>query len=201
MAQVLKPEVRDRIQAAALRCFAEHGYERTTLARIAAEAGTAVANLYRYFPSKQALLDVVVPCELPERHDALLDTRITALSCGTPAHAAEDLLDFWVDHRLAVAILLDNADGTPYADYPAAFVHRMVTRMHDHVATVVETPLSPAQRTVLYLLFDNTRRAIAQILRTANDRDELRALITAFWSYQVPGLDGFLAHLRDTAHP
>ena len=43
---------------------------------------------------------------------------------------------------------------------------------------------------ILKLVFDNTRRAIARILATGTDRPETAALITAFWSYQIPGLNG-----------
>lgn len=192
MAQVLKAEVRDRIADAALRRFAEQGYERTTLARIAADAGTAVANVYRYFPNKEALLAAVVPPDLAERHDALLDTRVAALSGGDPGPAAADLLAFWTEHRLALVVLLARAEGTPYADYPDAFVDRMVR----HLRSALPGPPTPAQDTVLRLVFDNTRRAVAHLLLTAADGDELAEMVGAFWSYQVPGLDGFLAGLR-----
>jgi hypothetical protein len=45
-------------------------------------------------------------------------------------------------------------------------------------------------------VFDNTRRAIARILATGTDREETAALITAFWSYQVPGLNGLMAFIN-----
>ncbi|WP_448613920.1 TetR/AcrR family transcriptional regulator [Modestobacter sp. URMC 112] len=197
MAQVLKPAVRARIREAALRCFADQGYPGTSMASIAAAAGTAPANVYRYFPSKEALFADVVPAELPRRHDELLDTRIAALTQGTGERsaAAAELLDFWLDHRLAVGVLLDRAEGTPFAGYPAAFVRRLV----EHAERALPGPPAPAQRDVLELVFDNTRRAIARILATARDREHAGALVTGFWSYQLPGLDGLLAHLASSA--
>jgi AcrR family transcriptional regulator len=195
MAQVLKTTVRAKIEAAALSCFAHQGYDGTTMAQIASSAQTAPANVYRYFASKEVLFTTVVPADLPGRHDRLLDTRIAALARTQPSSAAEALLDFWLDQRLAVAVLLDRADGTAYHDYPAAFVQRLV----DHAGHTLNHPLSPAHRQILELVFDNTRRALAQILLRARDRNETRELIAAFWSYQIPGLDGLLAHLRDDA--
>jgi AcrR family transcriptional regulator len=195
MAQVLKPAVRARIEAAALRCFADRGYDGTSIAAISAAAGTAPANVYRYFASKQAVFDAVVPADLPARHDALLDSRIAALAAGRaePSPAAAELLDFWLDHRLAVVVLLDRAEGTRFADYPAGFVRRLA----EHAERSLEHPASPVQREVLDLVFDNTRRALAHILRTATGREHARALVAGFWSYQLPGLDGLLSHLRD----
>jgi AcrR family transcriptional regulator len=197
MAQVLKPEVRGRIEAAALRCFAERGYAGTSMAEIAAAAGTAPGNVYRYFPSKEQLLAAAVPADLPARHDRLLDARIAALAGGgaDQGKAAAELLEFWLDQPLAVVVLLDRADGTPFAGYPAAFVRRLV----EHVEHSLDRPPSPVHRAMLDLVFDNTRRAIAHILRTGQSRDHVRAMVAAFWSYQLPGLDGLLAHLRDPA--
>ena len=40
----------------ALRLFAERGYEQTTLRGIARDAGVSVGLLYRYFPSKLAVV-------------------------------------------------------------------------------------------------------------------------------------------------
>ena len=47
---------KDRLYAVALRLIAERGYEATTLRDIAKEADVSVGLLYRYFPSKHAVV-------------------------------------------------------------------------------------------------------------------------------------------------
>ncbi|MDE3135149.1 MAG: TetR/AcrR family transcriptional regulator [Acidobacteriota bacterium] len=47
---------RDRLYAIAIHMIADRGYEATTLRDIAKEAGVSVGLLYRYFPSKQAVV-------------------------------------------------------------------------------------------------------------------------------------------------
>jgi AcrR family transcriptional regulator len=47
---------RDRLYETAIRMVSERGYEATTLREIAGEAGVSVGLLYRYFPSKQAVI-------------------------------------------------------------------------------------------------------------------------------------------------
>lgn len=198
MPQVLKPAVRTRIEQAALQSFADHGYAGSSVAAIAAAAGTAPANVYRYFADKAELFSAVVPAEVASRHDELLDSRVTALAMSDPAvstSAASALLDFWLEHRLAVVILLDQAAGTPYAGYPEAFVARLV----GHVQRGHARRLSALQRELLELVFDNTRRAISRILRSTDDPDRIRELIAGFWSYQLPGLDGLMRHLGGPA--
>lgn len=48
---------RDRIIAAAERCFTTHGYDRTTLREIAREADLSTGAIYTYFRTKAEVLD------------------------------------------------------------------------------------------------------------------------------------------------
>jgi AcrR family transcriptional regulator len=47
---------RDEILAAAQRCFVRSGFHGASMQDICAEAGMSPGNLYRYFPSKEALI-------------------------------------------------------------------------------------------------------------------------------------------------
>ncbi|QFG22699.1 TetR family transcriptional regulator [Actinomadura sp. WMMB 499] len=51
-----KARTRALIQATALRLFREHGYEATTVERIAREAEVAHTTVFRYFPTKEDLV-------------------------------------------------------------------------------------------------------------------------------------------------
>jgi TetR/AcrR family transcriptional repressor of uid operon len=50
------PDRRARILDAAEHCFVRSGFHRTTMQDVAAEAGMSQGNLYRYFPSKDAIV-------------------------------------------------------------------------------------------------------------------------------------------------
>jgi len=47
---------RAEILDAAERCFARHGFHQTSMQDICTEAGMSAGNLYRYFPSKEAII-------------------------------------------------------------------------------------------------------------------------------------------------
>jgi hypothetical protein len=47
---------RSQILDAAERCFAQAGFHRTTMQDVARDAGMVPGNLYRYFPSKNAIV-------------------------------------------------------------------------------------------------------------------------------------------------
>lgn len=54
---------RQEILAAAMACFARHGFHRTTMADIAAEAGISDGLAYRYFAGKDEIIRAVVDQE------------------------------------------------------------------------------------------------------------------------------------------
>lgn len=192
MPQTQKPEVRQRILAAAGDEFYEHGYHGATLAGIARRAGTATANLYRYYPDKAALFDAAIPDDFVAHLDELVDRRIAALTEPLdPTPTAEELLDFWLTHRRRVATLLDHTGSTRRGGYPRRFVDRLV----DHLDRSVPGRLTDQQRALATIVFDNTRRAIVEILRLDLDDTTTRHLIAGFWSYQLPGLDGLRSWL------
>ncbi len=197
MPQVLKDEIRDRIRDAALEVFAAHGYEGASMAAIAARAGLGTATTYRYYPGKAELFEAVVPSDLARRFEALLDRRVRALADvafgAAPADdAGDEMLRFWIEHRLAVVVLLDRAQGTEYARYGERFVELLVSTTLARIRA--ERPglrVRPTARFVLQRIFENTRRMLAAILEGHDDERALREAIEAFWSYQIPGLRGF----------
>ena len=52
----LRYDRRDEILAAAQRCFVRSGFHSASMQDICAEAGMSPGNLYRYFPSKEAII-------------------------------------------------------------------------------------------------------------------------------------------------
>ena len=54
------------ILAAAERAFVRHGFHASTMQDVAAEAGMSPGNLYRYFPSKDAIVAGLCECDQEE---------------------------------------------------------------------------------------------------------------------------------------
>ncbi len=204
MPQVLKDDVRERILGAALEVFAAQGYAGATMTAIAERAGLGTASLYRYYASKGELFDAVVTPALAERFEALLERRVRALAqatFGEPAsrtdERGDEMLRFWVQHRLAVVVLLDRAAGTAYAPFGERFVQLLVSSTLTQLrAAHPGLRVDATARLVLTRIFENTRGMLASLLEAFADERALREAIEGFWSYQVPGLRGFAAWLR-----
>ena len=109
MTQVLKDHVRERIVAAALDVFAARGFGGATVGDIAAAAEVSTGNVYRYYPTKDALFAATVPRDVADRMLALVRQRVTAADGVRDVHAlpesapwrvtSEQLLAYTIAHR------------------------------------------------------------------------------------------------------
>jgi AcrR family transcriptional regulator len=151
------------------------GHARTTVVGVAADAGMTHANVYRYFPSKTALLDEVVASGLRP-----LEARMREAADGAdPAH---DKLE-----RMLIAIHRDyrgKLDDDPAVfdlliealarDRPSARKHR--ARVQSEIQRVLEEGVSSGafamtdRRRAMSLIFDAAHRFIHPVaLRLDSD--------------------------------
>ncbi len=65
--RIAEPERRERILQAAERAFVRHGFHATTMQHVADELGMSAGNLYRYFPSKEAIVEGLCSVDQAER--------------------------------------------------------------------------------------------------------------------------------------
>jgi AcrR family transcriptional regulator len=103
-------ERRERILQAAERAFVRNGFHATTMQHVADEVGMSAGNLYRYFPSKEALVEGL--CELDHVElarafaELMADNRhiMEAMRCclrkhvlAKPTEKARLLVEIWAE--------------------------------------------------------------------------------------------------------
>ena len=148
---------RDELYAIAMRMIATRGYDATTLRDIAKEADVAVSLLYRYFPSKQAII-----IALYDELSADFARRAVAMPAGKwrdrfvfALHASLDVLK---PHRTALRALIPVLVGDPdegvFSDR-SAFSRQRVQGVFELAATgasdAPKGPLADALGRLLYL--------------------------------------------------
>ena len=83
----INEDVRHQILEAAFTRFGHYGYNKTTMAEIAEDAGMSAANLYRYFENKQEIAAACASRCMCQRIDLLRDTvRHTGHSASERLH-------------------------------------------------------------------------------------------------------------------
>ena len=91
---------RDRVAAiieAGVKLFREKGFDAATMTEIAAQSGTAIGSLYRFFPSKEALADALLL-----QYAQLVTTKLTELETKVPGMSPDEVADALVDFSLSV---------------------------------------------------------------------------------------------------
>jgi TetR/AcrR family transcriptional regulator, repressor of fatR-cypB operon len=140
---------RRAILDAALALFAERGFHGTTMPELATRAGVAAGTIYRYFASKEALVNSVFQREKGALGRALLD------DFPTRAPAREQFHEFWrrysahaLENRSAVEFL-ERHHHAAYLDDESRAIEARV--LQAGVELLVEAqrqgaikPLSPA---------------------------------------------------------
>jgi AcrR family transcriptional regulator len=103
---------RQRLLAAALAAFTEHGADDASLDEIARRAGVGIGTLYRHFPTRQALLEAVYRDQVEELCASARDYTAAAAS---PAQALADwlraLTAFGATKRNLTSSLMSGPDG------------------------------------------------------------------------------------------
>jgi AcrR family transcriptional regulator len=117
------------IMAAGVEIFTEKGYDAATMTEIATRSGTAIASLYRFFPSKEALADALLLQYAKHVLDGLAKLRQQAADL-TLDGIATALVDFRLElllHR-KFAIGLADVRGAG-SDQRTQFHHAMLDSM------------------------------------------------------------------------
>jgi AcrR family transcriptional regulator len=151
-----KQQTRELIADTARRLFAEHGFERVTVAQIAQEADVAEATVFNYFPTKEDLFY--------SRLEAFEEELLTAVRERRPGVSVlEAFRDFLLARRGVFAM---NAPG---GDDAATEQLRTVTRIITALAALIveETGSAPgdvAPRVVANALL-GAHRALIDFVR------------------------------------
>jgi len=82
VSQEYRDERRAHILAAARRCFVRDGFHQTSMQDLVSEAGLSSGAVYRYFPSKDAMIEAIAEQNLEEVTAVLRDSLASGLSVG-----------------------------------------------------------------------------------------------------------------------
>jgi AcrR family transcriptional regulator len=199
MTQTLKDEVRGRICKAALRVFAERGYAPATMASIARVAGVSTGNLYVYFENKDALFREVVPESFARELTTRMTRQVRALGRTVDPRKLEadatwhvltaELLDFAIQSRERVIIVLGRGGGTIHERFAQRTVARLIRLATEYLASVrpgADVPLT--FRFTLRVIYQNFISGLVSALIAHEDEGAIRQAVRQLTAYHRGGL-------------
>lgn len=165
---------RRRILSATFVVLARSGRKNLMLSEVAAEAGVSRPTLYRYFPSKDALLEAFGLYE-QDNFDAGIANAVAGLRGHERLDAA---LQFIVDFQSAYS-LGSLVDVEP--EYVLSQLRRVMPLLHERIARIIpgdhaDTAAATVVRVAVchYLIGDDDRARFLAELRYAAGLDPMR---------------------------
>ena len=195
--QVLKNNVRIQIERAALKLFAAHGFDCTTMAEIAALAGISTGNLYRYHSNKEELLYALIPESFVESCLQMLRQKIDlAMGMNAKQIAASHefrksnatLLKFILDNRQKLLILLRGCSGTRWHDFRAAARQTVIEKAGDYFAGIQTRSDARPDHVLLTGIYENLTNVTITILGSESSRKACRQSLIGLLKYHQAGL-------------
>ncbi|MED4601212.1 TetR/AcrR family transcriptional regulator [Paenibacillus validus] len=95
----------DAILQAALKVFAEHGFNGAQISKIAKEAGVADGTIYLYFQNKEDILTTVYRTTLTGFTQLLTDRLKETLNADAAIHAICEILFTFMEENVHIAYL------------------------------------------------------------------------------------------------
>lgn len=175
--QYLKEDVKERIQAAALKEFREKGFNDASMRSIAQNAGVAIGNVYRYFKSKEDLYDSMIGPVYDRLVNFVQNISRIDRSFNDPIGSInsirDKILEIFQESNTELLILLEKSDGTKYhyikenlvvmvegilkKTIVSEVVYNNVKKEDEFIAYVLSTSLMEGVCSILREKFDGTR--------------------------------------------
>lgn len=165
--QVLKPEIREKILAAAEELFYETDYAGTSMRKIAENVGISFSNLYKYFDDKQALFAAIID---PFYHriqtdlTSLFNEEHPPMELGIIERVTQQIIHLVQTDRRKFVILMGRSTETPYANFRDEVVGMLAKHMSKSV-----NPNLLRNDFILPVLASNFFEGILKIAESSNN--------------------------------
>jgi AcrR family transcriptional regulator len=189
--QKLKDEIRNNIIEAAVKEFADAGYEKASMRTIAKAAGVSVSNVYNYYNGKEQLFSSIVEPVFSRVREIFKKSMQESIKRGFTGNNLQSFIDGIVNllvqmdarQRQLLIILTEKSAGTRYEKSK----EEMVTLFRMHLVEAVNRSGSVARTGgdrsyVLNIIANNYIDGLLKVLKDYHNQawaeDNLRTLLT-----------------------
>ncbi len=202
MVQTLKKEVKITIDNAALHCFAENGYMKTTMKMVADRAKYSVGNLYKYYRNKEDLFYSLVTADFSNEFKVRIQSGIKySVGKNTECLLKDEgflkvrnkMIDYVFENRLKAIILLSDCEGTIFSKFSYDLAGEFVTGMNIIVDSIIERyqlTINKSLRHIFPQLTHNVLILIKQGLLLCDNKNDFADIYMRILAYHISGLQG-----------
>lgn len=196
--QILKDEIREKIENAAIEVFLEKGFIGASMQNVAARAGVSVSNIYNYFESKEKLFATIV-APVNSQINQLLEKLIqheTGKSFedrdfieGFIQTIAVGIGMFIKKNRRQLLIIFDKSYGTKYEHTK----EKLIGFLEEHFTDSLEEKPSESASFIMHISATNLVEGILEIVRHYRSDAWVESSVNDFIRCHICGLAQFFA--------
>ncbi len=140
--QYLKDEIRNRINAAALGEFLAKGYRDASMRVIAADAGVAIGNVYRYYKNKDELFNSIIEPVYSEISSLVKNLYRSQNFISGIDNAVKVITNSIVGtfnrHSSELLILIYKSEGSRYQDMKDDLINQICIRLEEELVPALK---------------------------------------------------------------
>ena len=195
--QTLKDEIRNNIIEAAVKEFADAGYEKASMRTIAKTAGISVSNTYNYFPNKAQLFSSIVEPVFNQVKDMFRKSMQESVKQGIAGvnfssfinGVVNAMLQMDARQRQLLIILAEQSAGTKYAKAK----EEMITLVRMHLLEAVRKPgstneIEESQGYILNIIATNYVDGLLKIIKDYRSQAWAEENLKTLLTYHLNGI-------------
>ncbi len=198
MVQYKKDDIKNKIDAAALRILSQKGYERTTISDIAKDADISVGNIYRYYKSKEDIFNSLVPESVIDHFKQTLIKKVSSArdvvpdgveKAGMFSLMNEEFIDFMVSNRERMTILFKGAKGTKYEQFKEEVIKYLIKVVRENYSGKDnQVVFNIENEDVITMIFTKLIEMMIDTLGLHNSESEIKASLKIINTYHLFGV-------------
>jgi AcrR family transcriptional regulator len=195
--QILKDEVREEIEKAALEEFLAQGFEKAAMQNIAKRAKVSTSNIYNYFESKEKLFTTIVEPVYGrinrlmqgfmefETGQSFTDSNFIEKFIQT---VAKSIAVFIKENHLQLLLICDRSRGTKYERVK----ENLINFLEGHFTSSLKgNQLNESALFIMHISATNLVEGLLEIVRHYCDDTRTDYLVNDFIRYHIRGLAQF----------
>ncbi|MBB6634480.1 TetR/AcrR family transcriptional regulator [Cohnella thailandensis] len=180
--QTLKEEIKHRILSAALDEFDLHGYSQSSMRRIAAEAGIATGNIYRYYGNKEELFQALIRPTYLQFMNLILTIKEEVRGnlfkdvpeqMGLVDATFNRLITLLEESRKETKILLTQSQGSSF-EHAKRELTDIIVQIFESVIFHGEGDIGPNEKTAVAILALTIVEGVCITLQNVTEREQIR---------------------------
>ncbi|HBE78060.1 MAG TPA: hypothetical protein DDW65_09825 [Firmicutes bacterium] len=195
--QILKDEVREEIEKAAIEVFLEKGFERALMQNMAEKAKVSASNIYNYFESKEKLFAVIVDpvyCQINQLMQGFMEYETgrsftdSGFVEGFVQTVAKGTGRFIKENHLRLLLIFDKSRGTQYEQ----FKENLIEFLEQHLkSSLKDSRLNESASFIMHISATNLIEGLLEIIRHYKSDAWVENSVNDFIKYHIRGLAQF----------